>query len=100
MHFEIRFTPTAAAHLRAYRKYEQKIVLDSVEAQLAHEPNVESRHRKRLGENEVSDWELRVGDYRVFYDVAVEDEPPVVKIKAVGHKIHNTLSIGGLEVEL
>jgi mRNA-degrading endonuclease RelE of RelBE toxin-antitoxin system len=100
MRFEIRFSSTAAAHLRAYRKDEQKSVLGGVETQLAHEPNIESRHRKRLGANEVSDWELRVGDDRICYGVAVEDEPPVVKLKAVGHKSHNALSIGVHEVDL
>jgi mRNA-degrading endonuclease RelE of RelBE toxin-antitoxin system len=53
-----------------------------------------------LGENELSDWELRVQTFRVFYDVVTEEERQVVKIKAVGHKEHNTLFIGGKEVQL
>jgi mRNA-degrading endonuclease RelE of RelBE toxin-antitoxin system len=48
----------------------------------------------------MSDWELRVQQYRVFYDVLIEEDPQVVKIKAVGHKDHNTLYIGGKEVDL
>jgi hypothetical protein len=38
-----------------------------------------------LGESELSDWELRVQYFRVFYDVIVENEVRVVKVKAVGH---------------
>ncbi len=36
----------------------------------------------------MSDWELRVQDFRVFYDVIVENEVGVVKVKAVGLKEH------------
>jgi mRNA-degrading endonuclease RelE of RelBE toxin-antitoxin system len=100
MDFEIAFTRTAAEHMRSYRKYEQKIILDAIDEQLAHEPTTETRNRKRLGENDLSDWELRVQDFRVFYDVLIEDERGVVKIKAVGHKEHNVLRIGDREVQL
>ena len=100
MAFEINFTQTAAAHVRAYRKFEQQIILDAIEEQLRYEPTTETRNRKRLGENELSNWELRVQQYRVFYDVDSEEERQVVKIKAVGHKEHNTLYIGGKEVQL
>ena len=90
----------AATHVRAYRKFEQQIILDAIEEQLRHEPMMETRQRKRLGENPLSDWELRVQKYRVFYDVLIEEAPQVVKIKAVGHKDHNTLYIGRKEVDL
>lgn len=100
MAFEINFTSTAANHVRAYRKFEQQIILDAIEEQLSCESTVETRNRKRLGENELSDWELRIDKYRVFYDVVINDEDGIVQIKAVGHKEHNTLYIGGKEVQL
>ena len=100
MPFEIEFTQTAANHVRAYRKFEQQIVLDAIGEQLPHEATTETRNRKRLGENELSDWELRVQKFRVFYDVLHEEGRQVVKLKAVGHKEHNTLYIGGKEVQL
>jgi mRNA-degrading endonuclease RelE of RelBE toxin-antitoxin system len=53
-----------------------------------------------LGENELSDWEMRVGDFRVFYDVVFEDQRGIVKIKAVGHKEHGVLRVGDREVPL
>ena len=56
--------------------------------------------RNRLSESDLSDWELRVQDFRVFYDVVVEDEWRVVKVKAVGHKQHGVLRIGDREVQL
>lgn len=100
MTFEIAFTRTAADHVRSYRKFEQKIILDAVDEQLTHELTAETRNRKRVGENDLSDWELRVGDFRVFYDVVIEEERGIVKIKAVGHKQHNVLRIGDREVPL
>jgi len=53
-----------------------------------------------LHSNELSDWELRVQKFRVFYDVVIEDERQIARIKAVGHKEHNLLFIGKREVKL
>jgi len=46
----------------------------------------------------LGEWELRVGMYRVFYDVAAEQT--TVKIKAVGYKQHNRLNLRGKEYTL
>ena len=100
MPFEISYTPTAASHVRGYRKYEQQIILDAVDEQLQYQPTTETRSRKRLGESELFTWELRVGKYRVFYDVIPEGVFGVVKIKAVGHKEHSKLYVHGKEFEL
>lgn len=100
MAFVIEFTQRAADHVRAYRKYDQQIILDSIAEQLTYEPAVETRSRKRLGENQLSDWELHVQDFRVFYDIILDDERQAVVIKAVGHKDHNRLFIGTEEVRL
>lgn len=100
MPFEIQFTRAAADQVRGYRTFDQQIILDGIEEQLLHEPTAETRNKKRLGQNELSDWELRVDKFRVFYDVVREDERAVVKIKAVGHKEHNKLFIGGKEFQL
>ena len=100
MSFDIDYTRTAANHVRSYRKYEQQIILDAADEQLQYEPTTETKKRKRLGENPLSTWELRVGKYRVFYDVIPEGEFGIVRIKAVGHKVHNKLYIADKEFEL
>ncbi len=100
MTFEIRLTKTAADHVRSYRTFDQRIILEAIDEQLRHQPTAETRNRKRLSESELSDWELRVQDFRVFYDVLVEGEARLVKIKAVGHKKHGVLRIGDKEVQL
>ena len=100
MPFDIRFTPTAADHVRGYRKYDQQIILEGIETQLRDQPHQETTNRKHLGANELSDWELRIGKFRVFYDVEMGVDQQLVKVKAVGHKIHNRLIIAGREIEV
>ena len=61
-------------------------------------PGTETRHRKPLEPNELAEWEVRIGAYRVFYDVDTTEA--TVKIKAVGSKLHNTLTIREREYSL
>jgi mRNA-degrading endonuclease RelE of RelBE toxin-antitoxin system len=96
--FEIEFARPAREHLKALRKRDQQIVLDAVETRLRHQPDRPARNRKRLEENPLAPWELRVGALRVFYDVK-QDEKLVI-VLAVGWKEHNVLRIGGEEVDL
>jgi len=100
MAFEIEFTQSAADHIRSFRKYDQLIILDGIEEQLRDQPTVETRNKKPLSPNELSNWELRVDQFRVFYDVVSTEDTKTVKIKAVGHKEHNKLWIGDKEVQL
>ena len=49
-------------------------------------------------DNPVARWELRIGKYRVFYEVY--ENTSTVAVGAVGFKVHNVLYIRGEEVEL
>ncbi len=100
MKFDIGFTQTASDHVRAFRKIDQTLIFDAISDQLRHDATTETRSRKRLSANELADWELRVEDFRVFYDVLDEGGSQSVKVKAVGHKVHNKLFVGGKEVRL
>ena len=85
------------------RASEVRQIVDTVDEQLTHEPERVSKRKKMIRpeedlpfEHAEPVWQLRVGDYRVFYDMAepepeTEDaqQPPcegVVKIRAVRHK--------------
>jgi mRNA-degrading endonuclease RelE of RelBE toxin-antitoxin system len=96
--YGIEFTPEALEDLRALRKFEQKEVLDRIESQLRHEPTVEARNRKKLRPNAVAEWELRIGRFRVLYNV--EEDVRVVSIEAIGFKVGNQLFVHGKEAEL
>ena len=96
--FHLRFTQSALDDLRFLEKAEQNVVLDAIGRQLTADPLKPTRNRKPLAPNDPSEWELRVGRYRVFYDV---DEPKnEVVIKTVGWKEHNKLYIRGKEYKL
>ena len=94
----IVFTRQGKADLAYFSAYERKRILDAVRRQLCEEPLVETRNRKALRENPVGRWELRIGKYRVFYDV--EEPVPTVVVGAVGCKVHNVLYIRGEEISL
>lgn len=96
--FELRFTSEAVKDLSYFRKGEQSIIMDCIEADLVYEPMVKIRHRKPLRPNDLSAWELRIGKYRVFYDVNAEKD--LVIVKAVGYKEHNNLFIRGRRFSL
>jgi mRNA-degrading endonuclease RelE of RelBE toxin-antitoxin system len=99
MPYEIELTKSAKAQLRHLTARSRSILLTAIKAQLPHEPLVETRNRKRLRPNPFAPWELRVGDLRVFYEVA-EEGAKRVYIVAVGEKRGNSLWIGGEEVKL
>ncbi len=93
--FEIEFTAEAEQDLKWFRKSEQTEILDGIESQLRYEPTVETRNRKRLRPNQTAEWEMRVGKFRVFYDV--DTVVRIVHIEAVGLKVGNKVFFRGEE---
>ena len=79
MKYAIEFGEMAIEDLDSLRAADRTRILNEIETQLADEPTVVTRNRKRLDNFTPSwqhvqpVWELRVGNWRVFYDVA-EDE--------------------------
>jgi mRNA-degrading endonuclease RelE of RelBE toxin-antitoxin system len=96
--FRIAFTPEARDDLQRLRKRDQQQILAAIEAQLSQQPGEETRNRKRLRPNQLAEWELRSGRFRVFYDV--DEGTALVKIEAVGYKQGNILFVHGEEYEL
>ena len=97
MKFEIRFVRSADQDLEFYTAREQRIILDAIADFLEADANVESKRRKQLRPNPVAPWELRIGDYRVFYEIR---DAALVRVLAIGHKVHNELFIRGQGVEI
>ena len=96
--FDIELTPEATDDLRALRRYHQRQIVDAIQSQLLHQPDQQTRNRKQLRPNRLAEWELRVGDFRVFYDV--DAQRATVKVEAIGRKQGNVLSIRGEEFSL
>ncbi len=95
---QVDYTESALEDVAFLKTYAQRLVFDTVDQQLAYEPTVETRNRKILEDNPLATWELRIGIYRVFYDVDTEQQ--TVRITAVGYKDHNKLYIRGKEYQL
>jgi mRNA-degrading endonuclease RelE of RelBE toxin-antitoxin system len=93
--FAINIADEAVGHLDRLERYAQRIVLDGIELHLRHQPMEETRRIKQLRLNPVASWELRLGDYRVLYDVA--EEGRVVNVLVVGEKRGNRLYVSGQE---
>jgi hypothetical protein len=67
--YEIRFAQCVRNHMTFLTVAERSTVLEAIRKQLAHEPLVETRHRKPLRPSPLAPWELQVGPLRAFYDV-------------------------------
>jgi len=78
--FEILVTSGAEADLRRLKARDRRVVVDAIERQLVREPQTPTRNRKTLAgllppwDAVPPIWELRVGDFRVFYDVVAEEK--------------------------
>jgi len=73
------------------------MILDAVGKFLETEADAEGKRRKHLRPNPLAPWDLRIGDYRVFYEIR---EKGLVRVLAVGHKVHNELFVRGQRVEI
>lgn len=93
--YSIEYTDSAIEDIAYFTKYERGLIVTAIETQLTHEPLREVRNRKPMEPNALARWEVRVGKYRIFYDVEVSDR--VVLVKAVGWKEHHRLYIRGKE---
>ncbi len=93
MAYRIAITREAEAQLNALPARERRIVEAAVLARLLDQPRSEARAIKKLRPNPMAEYELRVGDLRLLYNV----EGHEVVILIVGRKIGNTLVVGGEE---
>ena len=97
MKFKINLVPSVHEDLNFYKARGHRIIIDAIEKFLGFDADVESKRRKKLRSNPLAPWELRIGEYRIFYDVETKDN---VNVLAIGHKVHNELFIRGKRVEL
>jgi mRNA-degrading endonuclease RelE of RelBE toxin-antitoxin system len=94
--FDIQIVSSAKRQLYGFGANERIRILEAIEVQLSHEPLKETRNRKRLRQNPIAPWELRINKVRVFYDV----KENTVTILAIGTKHRDRLYIEGEEIEL
>lgn len=92
--YEVRFAALAREHLDELRPFDRNRILDEVWAHLVANPTVVTARRKMLVgatpsfEHVPPVWQLRVGEFRVIYDV--DPRARVVVVRAVVHKGNKT----------
>jgi mRNA-degrading endonuclease RelE of RelBE toxin-antitoxin system len=96
--YRIALSRVSLSHLQALTAREQRLIRDALTEQLSYEPNVSTRNRKQMRPNLLAVWELRVGDFRVYYDIDAGES--IVDIRAIGIKHGNQVSIDGKTIEL
>jgi mRNA-degrading endonuclease RelE of RelBE toxin-antitoxin system len=69
MAFKITITAEANNHLQSLPVRERRIVEAAVLTRLKYKPTMPTRAIKRLRPNPLAEFELRVGDLRVLYNV-------------------------------
>ena len=98
--YEIRFAEDVDKDLARIPIYYRKQIMDAMERRLSHTPDTPTKNRKLLSnlvppwEAVQPVWELRVGDYRVFYDVSTEEAAVYVRAvrkKPAGRKTEDIL---------
>jgi mRNA-degrading endonuclease RelE of RelBE toxin-antitoxin system len=88
--YEIVYSEGVADDLRRLTANERAKILDRIEVQLRYEPSRPARNRKVLmGLVPPWDyvdpvWELRIGEYRIFYDV--DQLQATVSVRAIRRK--------------
>ena len=97
MRFEVILVPSAEGDLEYYTAYQQAVILDALAGFLETDAQVATKRRKRLRENPLAPWELRIGEFRAFYEISGSGP---VRVLAIGDKRHNALYIRGKRVDL
>jgi len=74
MAFRIVFAEEAADDLRRLSAFYRAVIREAIEQHLRHQPAMVSKSRiKRLEDIDSPQYRLRVGDFRVFYDILGDD---------------------------
>lgn len=87
--FTILYEEAAEEDIRAFRVFEVRRIADEINAQLMKEPSnqADERAARRAGPSMGRDspvWQLRISDFRVFYDV--DEGRQAVIVRAVRRK--------------
>ena len=88
--FTVVFAESVKEDFKGLRAHDRRLLLETIEKQLTHTPNVVIKQRKLLHdlvppfEAIPPIWQLRVGVFRVFYDVSEKERR--VYVRAVRRK--------------
>lgn len=93
MAFTITITAEADSQLQYFAAREQRLIAAAIQVCLLLQPATTTKAVKRLRPNDVAELELRIGDFRVLYNVQGQE----VLVVVVGRKVGNRLIVNGEE---
>jgi mRNA-degrading endonuclease RelE of RelBE toxin-antitoxin system len=93
MAFRVTMATEAEAQWQSLPVREQRILETAIQARLVHQPTTVTKAVKQLRPNPLAQYELRVGDLRVLYNVEGEE----IVLLIVGRKTGNRLIVCGEE---
>jgi mRNA-degrading endonuclease RelE of RelBE toxin-antitoxin system len=87
--YRIEYAEGVEDELAAIKPFVRRRIMDAADELLAHQPLTRTRNRKPLASPARVPasgpiWELRIGNYRVFYDV--DESKSVATVRAVHQK--------------
>jgi mRNA-degrading endonuclease RelE of RelBE toxin-antitoxin system len=94
MPYMIEIADAAFDELQSIKVFYRRKIVDAIDQQLLQQPTIETKNRKLLTglqpdfEHDGPVWELRVGRFRVYYDV--NEELTMVVVRAVREKPPHT----------
>lgn len=77
--FEVLIQPEAVAELEALRAFDRVRIVNTALRILSDRPHVMGGMKKRIEGERGSIYQLRVGEFRVFYDVDIANHQVVVR---------------------
>ena len=99
--FRVILSDRAEEDLKFFEAFEQRMILDEIQEALSEDAHLENQRRKKLEPNPLAPWELKVGDFRVFYSWTMSaHDSGSVEVVAIGKKDHNELRIRDQTVDL
>ncbi len=90
MAFAVQIMPSALEELKVIRVFYRRQIAQAIDDQLQHQPKSPTRNRKVLQVTQATFafepplWELRIGDFRVFYNV--DEHKQTVYVRAIREK--------------
>lgn len=93
MGYRITITRDAEQQLEALPVREQRVLAAAIVTRLQDQPTTPTKAIKRLRPNPLAEYELRIGDLRVLYNVEGDE----VVLLVVGRKVGNKLIVSGEE---
>jgi mRNA-degrading endonuclease RelE of RelBE toxin-antitoxin system len=93
------FSPDAVRQFKKLRAYDRRSIVEGVRKHLVEaEPDTTTRNKFRLRRSsEITDYELRLGDLRLFYRI---EAPGEVIVTVIGVKEGDKLVVEGEEFDL